>query len=434
MKDNKLFAVAGSPVLHSLSPQIHRAGYKSLGINAWFTRLAVDNAEELILLADKLGMDGLCITAPFKEKVAEFIDDLTFEAKVIGSVNTIEKRDGKWVGHNTDHNGVVESLKSKGIDLTDKKCLIVGTGGASRAAAYGLVEAGAKVVLTGRNRMKSVDIASQMVCNIGDFNQIESHIKDAEIIVNTIPGECTVYKSTWFNESQVILDANYKNSTLKSISLEVGCEFVSGIDWLIYQAIPSFKLFTGKEVDPSVMFEAIEVKNHVNKQIVSLTGFFNSGKTSISRELSAMTNKPWLNLEDFIMQKTGLDVDRLIIEKGVSAYREMEKDYVMEISKAESVIADIGNGILYNPDCSTIIENDTIPVWLFVSMSNFMSRYFDNKEILEPQFNPDDAALMYYDSIDVYANSSELIIDTDERNIEQVSQKLYEEIHKAGIF
>jgi shikimate dehydrogenase len=110
MTNTKLFAVTGNPILHSKSPSMFNNAFKKMGIDATYFRLAADSAEQAITIFKQLQLSGMNVTAPFKEDIMQYLDDVSEEAQMIGGVNTIVNEDGELVGYNTDHYGVANSI------------------------------------------------------------------------------------------------------------------------------------------------------------------------------------------------------------------------------------------------------------------------------------------------------------------------------------
>ena len=131
----KIFGILGRPVAHSLSPAMHNAAFRHLGINAVYVAFPVTDLAQAVAGLRGLGIGGVSVTIPFKEEIIPLIDELDPQAARIGAVNTVVNRDGRLTGYNTDWLGAVTALTAK-ISLKGRHVLILGAGGASRAIAY----------------------------------------------------------------------------------------------------------------------------------------------------------------------------------------------------------------------------------------------------------------------------------------------------------
>ena len=139
-----LCIVIGKPIKHSLSPEIHNASYRKLGLNYCFLACEVSDVKHALLGVKALNIKGVSITIPHKQKVLKYLNKIDPQAQKIGAVNTIVNRDGKLYGYNTDVDGALTALKNK-TDLSNKKVALLGCGGAARAIAAGLIDSKAKV-------------------------------------------------------------------------------------------------------------------------------------------------------------------------------------------------------------------------------------------------------------------------------------------------
>ena len=258
-----LYGVIGFPARHSLSPAMHNAAFKALGINAVYLAFEVhpDKLGEAIEGTRALGISGLNVTMPHKEAVVRFLDSLSGDSEEVGSVNTVVNRNGKLEGHTTDGIGARRALE-RVIEPNDRRILIIGAGGAGKAIAYELAKDNEVVVL---NRTVERARALERFGAIGDsLNRanLVKYIEWAEILINAtsvgmnswempVPGEL-------LNEKLVVMDIVYKplkTRLLREAELR-GCKTVDGLWMLVYQGIESFRLWTGLEPDENLMRRA----------------------------------------------------------------------------------------------------------------------------------------------------------------------------------
>ena len=164
--NTKVYSVIGNPVKHSKSPNMHNAAFQALNINACYVPLEPRN-EDLKNICNliKFGIiSGSNVTIPFKESVMEYVDVLTDEASMIGSVNTLYSRDGKLVGNNTDGLGFKKSLFSDlGFAPLEKSAIILGAGGVAPSIIYSLMGMGCKKInLSNRTIEKAMNIKRKL--------------------------------------------------------------------------------------------------------------------------------------------------------------------------------------------------------------------------------------------------------------------------------
>ncbi|MDD3861868.1 MAG: shikimate dehydrogenase, partial [Candidatus Gracilibacteria bacterium] len=144
----KQYGLLAFPAKHSLSPDIHNAGFKALGIDARYDLFEVpkNEFEDFAKSLKDSSISGLSVSLPYKEAIIDFLDFVDDSAKKIGAVNTILNRDGILSGYNTDFIGSNRALGGVNGSLSGKKVVILGAGGAARAVIYGLLKDGAEVV------------------------------------------------------------------------------------------------------------------------------------------------------------------------------------------------------------------------------------------------------------------------------------------------
>ncbi len=270
----------GHPLGHSISPAIFAAAFAAAGVDAtyepWDTEPDVLAARVEALRGD--GFLGASVTIPFKEAVVPLLDSVEAAAKTCGAVNTIAREADKLVGHNTDVAGFARSLKEDAaFDARGKRCVLLGSGGASRAVGLALVEAGASVVyVVGRQprRVEGVVLALKPLTKPGttiswaywgDGSFLRA-VAEADLVVNCTPvgtaGSPTAAQSPvdakLLGANSTVFDLVYNPSPtpLVAAAQERGAKAVGGLGMLVYQAAEQFKLWTGKAPDVSVMLGA----------------------------------------------------------------------------------------------------------------------------------------------------------------------------------
>ena len=248
----KIFAVFGNPILHSRSPQLFNAVFVHENINALYTRIQATNGKEVVDIIKKHKISGANITTPFKETVLEYVDSISDEARQIGGINVIINSNGALSGHNTDHIGVTTSLENI-TDLKTANCLVLGAGAAARAAVFGLILKGANVTVANRTFEKAKQIAKTFNCKAISLDKLEQYINKTDIIVSSLLPQANPLEGIILPKNLIILDANYRHSGVATYALEQDCRLISGKEWLLYQAIETYKLFFGKEPDKSIM-------------------------------------------------------------------------------------------------------------------------------------------------------------------------------------
>src|SRR5271169_142264 len=192
----KVVALFGYPVEHSLSPAMQNAAFRHLGLDYCYITFPVkpELLGEAVQAIRALDLKGANITVPHKERVVHFLDETSEEASFIGAVNTIRNDDGKLTGYNTDGRGFMQSLSEAGIDVSRKKILIVGAGGAARAIGYYLCKVASEVCLYDAVTEKAEQLAHHLNTLNGNACAIDSatfksgrFFSGTDIIINATP-------------------------------------------------------------------------------------------------------------------------------------------------------------------------------------------------------------------------------------------------------
>ena len=242
---------------HSLSPVLHNAAFRALGLDWAYLAFEVPRGEagEAIVGARALGIDGLSVTMPHKEAVARAVDRLSATAERLGAVNTVARVGGVLVGESTDGQGFVDALQAdQGFEPSGRRCLVVGSGGAARAVILALVEAAAAdVAVVGRSAGR-VDAAVALAGEPARAGRREE-ASDADLVVNATPvgmaghPEGPPLDAGLLGPGQVVVDLVYHPAVtpLVAAARERGAVAAGGLGMLVHQAAHAFRLWTGQD-------------------------------------------------------------------------------------------------------------------------------------------------------------------------------------------
>ncbi|MCX7913390.1 MAG: shikimate dehydrogenase [Thermodesulfovibrionales bacterium] len=265
----KIIGILGYPVEHSLSPQMHNAAFKYLNLDYCYVPFPV-KPEELKSAIDgirSLNISGANITIPHKETVIPLLDEISEEVKFIGAVNTIKNEGGILKGYNTDGLGFIKSLVQKKIQISNKKVLILGAGGAARAIGFYLCKEAKAVYIYNRN----LERAEQLSKHLYPFKQnvfavkkdfLNDNVSSIDIIVNTTPlglkpGDPLPMSVSLINNKQIVCDLIYKDTPFLQKALATGCKTINGLGMLLWQGALAFEIWTGLQPPLSIMKRAL---------------------------------------------------------------------------------------------------------------------------------------------------------------------------------
>lgn len=261
----QVFGVVGNPVGHSLSPPMHEAAYDELGMEARYVTFEPDPAdiEAAIEGAAALGIAGVNVTVPFKRDVIGVVqpDDL---ASRIGAVNTVDFSTQPPSGSNTDAAGVRRSFERHDVAIDGVDAVVVGAGGAGRAAAFALADAGATVHVTNRTVERAKDLADAVPGATGHgLDALEDLVPPADVLVNaTTVGmgeDRSPVPAGLLHADLAVLDAVYRpiRTRLLRDAADAGGVTVDGGWMLLYQAAEAFERWTDKPAPVRVMNRAL---------------------------------------------------------------------------------------------------------------------------------------------------------------------------------
>ncbi len=390
------YGCIGKKLTHSFSKEIHKslADYE-------YELIELDE-QDIHPFFEKKDFKAINVTIPYKQTVIPYLDCISETAQKIGAVNTVVNRDGKLYGYNTDYYGMKALIKRLGLDLKDKKVLILGTGGTSKTANVVADDMGAREVLKVSRRKNDNCITYDEACSIHS---------DAQIIINTTPSGMypdSVSKPidiTPFSSLEGVVDAVYNplytNLVLDAKSLGIKAE--GGLYMLVMQAVVAVEKFLDTEIEKSVTDNVFEKIINLKENIV-LTGMPSSGKSTVGKLLK-IDGFEFIDTDEEIEKRCGTTIKELIDTKGEAYFRDLESQVIREVSsKSGRIIATGGGAVLRAENVRALKQNGKL--------------YFLNAK-LERLCATDDRPLsnskekltkLYNDRIDIYKETADVVV------------------------
>jgi len=273
------YCVIGDPVEHSLSPAMHNAAFKALGIDASYEKRLVEPARLAAAIAQLRALEiaGFNVTVPHKEAIIALLDHVEPAARAIGAVNTIVRDDDRLIGCNTDAEGLAASLIEAGVTLKAAHVVIVGAGGAARAAVVGLGRAGASTItIAARRADRAETIARELRDSAGvpavgvDMqNGLRASLSTATLLVQATNATLHGNPDAAAFADSIPLDAMPRDATvtdlvyrplrttLLSRADSLGLHTVDGLGMLLHQGAVAFSRWTGQPAPLDVMRNAL---------------------------------------------------------------------------------------------------------------------------------------------------------------------------------
>ncbi len=345
-----MYGLIGRKLSHSFSPQIHRelADYEY--------KLYEMEESEVGSFLKNTPFAGMNVTIPYKRTVIPFLDEISDEALKIGAVNTVKRLpDGKLAGDNTDYYGFKYTILSCNVTVKGKKCIVLGSGGASLTAIAVLRDMEAE----------SVTVISRT--GKDNYENLCRHY-GADIIINTTPvgmyPNCGVaaIDLTNFTKCAFVCDMIYNpaKTALLLQAEKLGIPYRNGLTMLVAQAKKACEIFTDTKIDDSVI-DKITSKIEAQTKNIVLIGMPGCGKTTMGTILAEKLCRELLDTDSVITQGYGKPIPEIFAEKGEAFFRELEEAAVMQCGKESSkVIATGGGAILRKSNIDAMRQNGTI--------------------------------------------------------------------------
>lgn len=260
-------ALIGNPVDHSLSPFMHNAAFRALGIDAvyelWHTE--ADDVPTAVARVREPGILGANVTVPHKQAVMPLVDELTETARRIGAVNTLVSNGNSLLGDNTDAFGFRRAIEERYGSLTGERAVILGAGGAARAVIVALQEMGLRsLTIANRTRARAEALATGLGASVVDWDDApERAFPDAGVLVNAtslgwhdeLPVDAGALAA--LRAGALVVDLTYRDTALLRAASASGLRTLDGLGMLVHQGARAFSLWTAREAPVDAMREAV---------------------------------------------------------------------------------------------------------------------------------------------------------------------------------
>ncbi|MGM0592381.1 MAG: shikimate dehydrogenase [Halobacteriota archaeon] len=261
----KVFGLIGNPVGHSLSPPMHEAAYEALDIDARYVTFEPDPVEVVAAIdgAAALGISGLNVTIPFKQDVLEAVEPDELATR-IGAVNTVDFSTDPPRGYNTDAAGARRAFEHHDVTLDGTRAVVVGAGGAGRAIAFMLADAGATVHVANRTAERAESLAESVPgATAGGLDTLTETVPEADVLVNAtsvgMEEDATPVPGELLHAGLSVLDAVYAplDTRLLREARDARATTIDGAWMLLYQGVVAFERWTGLDAPVAEMNTAL---------------------------------------------------------------------------------------------------------------------------------------------------------------------------------
>jgi 3-dehydroquinate dehydratase / shikimate dehydrogenase len=259
----RVYGVVGDPIAHSLSPAIMNAALRRENVNGVFLALHAKSLKDLLACIKEIPIHGLAVTMPYKEAIIPYLDNTDPHTSKIGACNTVVRsQDGKLYGFNTDTSGVVRPLEQR-MPLNNARVLVLGAGGAARAAVFGLRDRGAQIFIMNRSGEAAQKLARQVkgrALKRADLKKL-----DFDVIINATPVGMGNTRESPLNaeeiKARIVFDMVYDPAETRLLQLakERGAEVIQGGEMFVQQAARQFEIWTGKPAPREDMLRIVNL-------------------------------------------------------------------------------------------------------------------------------------------------------------------------------
>ena len=350
----KLYGLLGRKLGHSWSVPIHQA----LGCKDYRLIELEPEALEGFLRREDIG--GLNVTIPYKRDVMKLCDVIDPAAEAIGSVNTLVRRDGRLWGYNTDIDGFLYMLRRADISLKGKKVVILGSGGASLTAQAAARQEGAREITvvsrTGPDNYENLPerhADAQVLINttpVGMWPDVEGQPVDLKLL-RRVTAVADVIYNPWRTSLLLQIDDLWREwddyCVIGVPPAECGAPHVyhesGGLPMLVQQAKRAEELFFDRPI-PDGETEKIIAQLWQNQTNIVLVGMPGSGKTTVGRALARLSGKPFVDLDEEIVQRAGKPIPEIFAQEGEAGFRELESRILAEACAGSGQVIATGGG------------------------------------------------------------------------------------------
>lgn len=404
------YGLIGEHLKHSFSKQIHEAvaGYKYD-----LKEIAKGDLADFMLLKD---FKAINVTIPYKETVTPYLDEISASAKIVGAVNTIVNNNGKLIGYNTDVLGFVALVQHMKVDVKNKRVLVLGNGGASKAVVAGLLDLGAKEIIKA-----SIEGESDCI----PYSDIYKH-QDIDIVVNTTP--VGMYPN---NDGQLIdlkrlpsvkafIDVIYNPIRTKTVieAQELGIKAEGGLYMLVAQAIYAIEIFLNKALDKNIIDNVYKEILRKNSNIV-LIGMPTCGKTTIGKMVAKQFKLKFVDTDGEIVDEIGMSIKDYFQQKGEASFREVETEIVKKLYLKVPLVISTGGGIIKNKINMDLLRQNGYVV--FVKRDLDLLRTSDSRPLSSNRL---DLERLHKERLPIYEKYADMIIENNEEEFVIAARKL----------
>ena len=406
-----VLGLIGNPVRHTMSPLIHNTISEELGKDLKYLPFPVEeDVTAAVKGAYHLGIQGLNVTVPHKTAVIEALTEIDDAAKMIGAVNTLVRTEGGYKGYNTDMPGLGRALKRRGISLKDQQVVILGAGGASRAAcALALTEGAKDIYLLNRTKERAERLAAELTVTfrlmngeVADNSSDEGELSETGRIIPLAASEypmvprnpsifiqCTalglhegdgllIDDDNFYHMAEYGYDLVYNPAVTpfmrKMEGFMIPCD--NGLTMLLYQGIIAYELWTGESVSDELADRVLNrLERRLHGENYVLVGYMGCGKSTVGKALAEARGMTFLDTDAMIEEAQDCSIREIFEVQGEEAFRDMETETLKKLADtAVNTVIATGGGIVLRSENRKILKDIGHVIWLSASPEETLRR------------------------------------------------------------
>ncbi|MCQ2436230.1 MAG: type II 3-dehydroquinate dehydratase [Clostridia bacterium] len=397
------YGLIGESLSHSLSKDVHAR------ISDYSYDICEIAPEELKGFCEARDFEGINVTIPYKEKIIPLLDEVDDHARRIGSVNTVINRGGRLYGYNTDFGGLCGLILHSGIEIKDKRVLILGKGGTAKTAQAVCESLGAAEIRIAARKSGADTIEPD------DYDAYT----DSNVIINATPvgmyPDCdrTPVDINRFTELEGVIDCVFNpiRTRLVTVARSRGIKAEGGLYMLVRQAVLAAELFTGDKI-PYAKTDLVYGEMLYTKENMVLIGLPGCGKSTVANAIFAMTGRICVDIATEIEKRYG-PTSFIIKKHGEQAYHELESKVIKDVASRMGIVISTSGGTVLNDENVTVLRQN--------GKIFFIDRSVD---MIAPNLGPAAAALsLDSQKYSLYGNVCDVRIDGD-RTIKEVAESV----------
>ena len=464
----RLIGLIGNPVEHTLSPIIHNGISERMQCASVYVPFKVEEVglAQAVQGAYELNILGMNVTVPHKNQVIESLVDIDEAAKKIGAVNTLVRMDSLkgYKGYNTDMLGLRRQILEDGISLKDKTVVILGAGGAAKAAAYMcLLEQANKIYLLNRTKEKADAIAESMnetatemffdvmgkleedektmCCKriipmaLADYHKIleEDLIVFQATSIGLSPNveNVVLEDAAFYQKVQIGVDLIYNPANTKFMQLvtEHGGKAYNALKMLLYQGVIAYELWHDIKVPQDIIEDIYtDLKRSVYpKDNIVLIGFMGSGKTTLGVELAKRMNMNFIDTDAYIEEKAGKSITDIFAQDGEEAFRMLETEVLITLRDTVSnTVFSTGGGMPLRAENARLLKEIGKVFYLTAANQVIYDRVKDNtkRPLLQGENPYGKICELIKQRKPLYKAAADILVDTNSNDLEEVIQAI----------